>query len=68
MEKENISKRMFLILSIMCFVPSLLVLIRGTIFGFGWFLPIAIFLWIASIICVLIAFYLYRKNIILKCN
>ena len=48
MEKENFTKRMFLILSIMCFVPSLLVLIRGTIFGFGWYLPIAIFLWTAS--------------------
>jgi hypothetical protein len=66
MEKENLSKRIFLILSMMCFVPSLLVLIRGTIFGFGWYLPIAIFLWTGSIVCVLIAFYLFRKNYPLK--
>ena len=66
MEKEKISRRMFLILSIMCFVPSLLVFIRGSIFGFGWYLPIAIFLWAASMVCVLIAYYLFRKNYLLK--
>ena len=66
MEKVKISKRMFLILSIMCLVPSLLVFIRGTIFGFDWYLPIAIFLWTASIVCVLISYYLFRKNYPLK--
>jgi len=68
MEKETISKRRFLILSIMCLVPSLLVFIRGTIFGFGWFLQIAIFLWTGSIVCVLIAYYFFRKNYLQKAS
>ena len=61
MEKSNLSKRMLLILTMTCFVPSLLVFIRGTIFGFGWYLPIAIFLWTASIVCVLQTYYFYKK-------
>ena len=66
MKKEPVSKRKFLVVSMMCLVPSLLIFIRGIIFGFGWYLPIAALIWISSIAVVSITYYFYRKKYLLK--
>jgi len=74
MEKEIISKRMFLILSILCIMPGLLFFIRVFFLGPWQELPVehsvlmnlAILTLIGPIVCVLIAYYFYRKKYLLK--
>ena len=70
MEKKIISKRTFLILSILCMAPGLLFFIRVFVLGFGQELPIersilrtlAIVTLIACTACVLVAYYFFRKK------
>lgn len=66
MEKEIISKRMFLLLAMICIVPALLFFIRVFVLGSGQYLPLAIFSLIGVIACVLVAYYFFRKKYLLK--
>lgn len=66
MEDVIITKRMFLLLSLLCMTPAILVILRGLILGTWYYIPLTTFLIAGSFACVLITFYFYRKKYLVK--